>query len=475
MPKRILILICCFTMIFGSFPFYTMAKGNDKYNIELALNPKETDSFLWSDALKEGNEHYLNDDFKNSDKTDGSAKLKFSIDEIDETSVHIIGEGKIKVKSIEKFKFLMDGELTKYTVNNQTVYFGPVIAEAKNEKNIDIDTVITLFIDPQTEKVYVTETYGTLQSDNGVGILAFGEVPSSYLELKDQIISDMENSDEQKVASSTPSKFNSNFWTGVAHAETLKIDSASTFNYKTSFMTQAIGKTGTATGTPSSFPAAKYATLGVNIYTRERPQAGNGSSMIETRLWSNTPAVEEYLKATEDNMYGTEVMTAYLDMFVVGAGNSSLLINYRKDLSYPLDSTPVKAIQIPILKGYLKKAYNLLATTWAAYQNATLGVTTTTIDSNVMSSWKAYAERKIRSTTGNGAIAKKADLPSKTAGVTSSADLDGGTAAYFFFEEQTDGTNKMFIKAKAVYLCNIGKSLAFFVTPKIETYYSHEF
>ena len=222
-------------------------------------------------------------------------------------------------------------------------------------KNIDIDTVITLFIDPQTEKVYVTETYGTLQSDNGVGILAFGEVPSSYLELKDQIISDMENSDEQKVASSTPSKFNSNFWTGVAHAETLKIDSASTFNYKTSFMTQAIGKTGTATGTPSSFPAAKYATLGVNIYTRERPQAGNGSSMIETRLWSNTPAVEEYLKATEDNMYGTEVMTAYLDMFVVGAGNSSLLINYRKDLSYPLDSTPVKAIQIPILKGYLKK------------------------------------------------------------------------------------------------------------------------
>ncbi|WP_194542681.1 hypothetical protein [Paenibacillus sp. JZ16] len=117
-----------------------MAKGNDKYNIELALNPKETDSFLWSKALKEGNKHFLNDDFKNSDKTDGSAKLKFSIDEIDETSVHIIGEGKIKVKSIEKFKFLMDGELTKYTVNDQTVYFGPVIAEAKNEKNIDIDT-----------------------------------------------------------------------------------------------------------------------------------------------------------------------------------------------------------------------------------------------------------------------------------------------------------------------------------------------
>lgn len=90
----------------------------------------------WSHALKEGNKHFLNDDFKNSDKTDGSAKLKFSIDEIDETSVHIIGEGKIKVKSIEKFKFLMDGELTKYTVNNQTIYFGPVIAEAKNEKNI---------------------------------------------------------------------------------------------------------------------------------------------------------------------------------------------------------------------------------------------------------------------------------------------------------------------------------------------------
>lgn len=80
-------------------------------------------------------------------------------------------------------------------------------------------------------------------------------------------------------------------------------------------MTQAIGKTGTATGTPSSFPAAKYATLGVNIYTKEGLQAGNGSSMIETRLWSNTPAAEEYLKATEDNMYGTEVMTAYLDKF----------------------------------------------------------------------------------------------------------------------------------------------------------------
>lgn len=226
----------------GSFSFHTMAKGNDKYNIELALNPKETNSFLWSNALKEGNKYFLNDDFKNSDKTDGSAKLKFSIDEIDETSV--------------------------------------------------------------------------------------------------------------------------------------------------------------------------------------------------------------------------------------GAGNSSLLLNYRKDTSYPLDSTPVKALQIPILKGYLKKSYNLLATTWAAYQNATIGVTTTTIDSNVMNSWKAYAERKIRSTTGSGAIA---DLPSKTAGVTSSADLNGGTAAYFFFEEQTDGTNKMFIKAKAVYLCNIGISLAFFVTPKIETYYNHEF
>ncbi|PYY29647.1 hypothetical protein PIL02S_01847 [Paenibacillus illinoisensis] len=60
-------------------------------------------------------------------------------------------------------------------------------------------------------------------------------------------------------------------------------------------------------------------------------------------------------------MYGTEVMTAYLDMFV--AGNSSLLLNCRKDTSYPLDSTPVKALQIPILKGYLKKSYNLLATT----------------------------------------------------------------------------------------------------------------
>ncbi|MGD0031230.1 hypothetical protein SLT67_07705 [Paenibacillus illinoisensis] len=177
----------------------------------------------------------------------------------------------------------MDGELTKYTVNNQTVYIGPVIAEAKNEKNIDIDTVITLFIDPQTEEFYVTETYGTLQSDNGVGILAFGEVPSSYLELKDQIVSDMENANEQNVASSTPSNFNSIFGSGVANADTLKIDSSSTFNYKTSFMTQAIGKTGTAAGTPSSFPAAKYATLGVNIYTRERPQVGDGSSMIDTR------------------------------------------------------------------------------------------------------------------------------------------------------------------------------------------------
>ncbi|PYY29648.1 hypothetical protein [Paenibacillus illinoisensis] len=65
-----------------------------------------------------------------------------------------------------------------------------------------------------------------------------------------------------------------------------------------------------------------------------------------------------------------------------------------------------------------------------------------------MSSWKAYAERKIRSTTGSGAIDKKTDLPSKTAGVTSSADLNGGTAAYFFFEEQTDGTNKCLLKLR---------------------------
>ncbi|MGX1830324.1 hypothetical protein ACWIE6_18875 [Paenibacillus taichungensis] len=97
----------------------------------------------------------------------------------------LLGKARLKLKSIEKFKFLMDGELTKYTVNDQTVYFGPVIAEAKNEKNIDIDTVLTVYINPQTEEVYVTETYGTLQSDNGVGILSFGEVPSSYLELKD--------------------------------------------------------------------------------------------------------------------------------------------------------------------------------------------------------------------------------------------------------------------------------------------------
>ncbi|WP_194542680.1 hypothetical protein [Paenibacillus sp. JZ16] len=77
-----------------------------------------------------------------------------------------------------------------------------------------------MYINPQTEEVYVTETYGTLQSDNGVGILAFGEMPSSYLELKDQIISDMEHANEQKVASSTKFNLNSFFGLGVANAET---------------------------------------------------------------------------------------------------------------------------------------------------------------------------------------------------------------------------------------------------------------
>lgn len=105
-------------MIFGSFFFYMMVKGNDKYNIEFVLNLKEIDLFLWSDVLKEGNEYYFNDDFKNLDKIDGFVKLKFFIDEIDEILVYIIGEGKIKVKLIEKFKFLMDGELMKYIVNN---------------------------------------------------------------------------------------------------------------------------------------------------------------------------------------------------------------------------------------------------------------------------------------------------------------------------------------------------------------------
>lgn len=77
-----------------------IAKRNEEYNKKLALKPKEKDSFLWSKALKEGNKHFL--DFINSDKKDGTTKLKFTVED---TSVHIAGEGKIKIKSIENLSF----------------------------------------------------------------------------------------------------------------------------------------------------------------------------------------------------------------------------------------------------------------------------------------------------------------------------------------------------------------------------------
>lgn len=43
-------------------------------------------------------------------------------------------------------------------------------------------------MDSDTKEVFITESYGTLQNDNGVGMLVFGDIPASYLELKNKFL-----------------------------------------------------------------------------------------------------------------------------------------------------------------------------------------------------------------------------------------------------------------------------------------------
>lgn len=449
-----------------------VAAQSNTYSAQLIINSKETDVYLQSNTFKEGNKYYLGDELKNAKKSDGDIKLKFSITDIDEDKVRIVGDGKIKVKGLEKYKFNMDDSLQKYQVNGREVYFGPVITEAKKQKDDQTDTALGIFVDSQTKEVFVTESIGTLQNDNGVGMLVFGDIPTSYLELKNKFLSSTPNPSETNEGTNIAENL---FGVPTANAD-VEYSASTKFNYKTSLMTQAIGKTGNSTGTPSTFPSVSYATLGINIYSREAALAGNGQGMVAVRAWSNTPIVEEYMKGTESDPYGTTNFRAGIYSFVIGAGNSNLLLDAQLDKSSPMDSKPVKAIKLPIVKGYVKASFDLLATVWAQYQNATLPVKTTTTNSTVVNTWKAYAEKTI-SAGSDGAIDKKADLPSKTAGVTSQADTDGGFMSYFYFDEQVDGAQKMFVKAKAVYLgsSNLSPALGFFVTPKIETSYSHQF
>lgn len=107
------------TSLGTSYATKAVAAKNDTYSVDLTINSKETDAYLKSNTFKEGNKHYLGSELKNSKKSDGDIDLNFSITDIDENSVKISGDGKIKVKGLDKYKFTMNDTLQKYQVNTK--------------------------------------------------------------------------------------------------------------------------------------------------------------------------------------------------------------------------------------------------------------------------------------------------------------------------------------------------------------------
>ncbi|MFD2671284.1 hypothetical protein [Marinicrinis sediminis] len=427
MKKITSLLLICILLL--SVQSASLAKQDnnevDKFNVHLNLDESDQALDLYEnvDSIKKGNKNYA--DYSN--KTTKKYKLNYNI-EIGKDGISN-GSGVIITENYT-IPFNNEGEMTEYTLENgEKVYLGSLIGSAKPKKYEDTFIGMRLFIDPNSDSHTAMITIGDIDLEKGTAFLAFGNQTDNYKKTVDAFRLEDSNILENNT------KTNSSGSSIIAAASSdYKFDSET---YSTAYQ-----------DSHGDYQLAGNWVIGMHTHMRGPDMQGNGGGSGIVRVFSNTTAVEQYVKSKESSWSSEPVANVkWIDIqFGLEPNEPNGGINITN--TGPTDDVNVIVSKFNFASKIpgLSTAVNLLAQGYVAIENANPSVKSSVITKDYATNRvevKQKSFKNIDSTAPDYSTSASAKPP---VGL-----YKGGVTASFDFSEYLSGYGWMFAKSAVYY------------------------
>lgn len=286
---------------------------------------------------------------------------------VDDETIGVV-EGNIVLKlPARAIQLKVEGELIKYTVDNNETWFGP-LTSTFNYKGEDYPVTLGFFYDETNDTVTSSVTVGYVDDEIGTSHLMFGELTESYTNTFAAIYEKSKENEE---------KLNAVLEEPTVEPEVSMMSTAE-YNYKGGTYTSYLSNENTGEGSNSTWVVYGFA------YAQDGTLGGGrtGNGYVHLNMYTNSKNVERYV-----NNIGGKNAVAWVDRVFVDfqarnttiSGGTNLWTNdtWRINFHNPKEATAIPKLTLSVPGPYgplIKLGLNAVI---AGY-NANLPISTST-------------------------------------------------------------------------------------------------